>query len=197
MAGIEDRPFDVPAAVARLRTLIDRHCLGPSTACIVDAADDRDIPTSACSRATWCSSATARATHLDRRDRPHQRHRRGHLARQGPDQGTAVHLRRASAGRPPGRQPRDAWDAAEDIGLPVVVKPYDGNHGRGVFTNLTTREEVLSAYAVAVEEGSGVIVERFVLGNEHRLLVVGDRMVAAAAGERPGSRATASLPSPS
>ena len=76
--------------------------------------------------------------------------------------------------------PEDAWDAAEDIGLPVVVKPYDGNHGRGVFTNLTTREEVLSAYAVAVEEGSGVIVERFVLGNEHRLLVVGDRMVAAA-----------------
>ena len=65
----------------------------------------------------------------------------------------------------------------------MVVKPYDGNHGRGVFTNLTTREEVLSAYAVAVEEGSGVIVERFVLGNEHRLLVVGDRMVAAAAGE--------------
>ena len=43
MAGIEDRPFDVLAAVARLRTLIDRHCLGPSTA-IVDAADDRDIP---------------------------------------------------------------------------------------------------------------------------------------------------------
>ena len=81
---------------------------------------------------------------------------------------------------PEGRRstaPEDAWDAAEDIGLPVVVKPYDGNHGRGVFTNLTTREEVLSAYAVAVEEGSGVIVERFVLGNEHRLLVVGDRMV--------------------
>jgi cyanophycin synthetase len=44
MAAIEDRPFDVPAAVSKLRGLIDRHCLGPSTACIVDAADDRDIP---------------------------------------------------------------------------------------------------------------------------------------------------------
>jgi cyanophycin synthetase len=41
----------------------------------------------------------------------------------------------------------DAWDAAEDIGLPVVVKPVDGNHARGVFTNLMTREEVESAYA--------------------------------------------------
>lgn len=44
MAAIEDRPFDVDAAVARLRRLVDKHCLGPSTACIVDAADDRDIP---------------------------------------------------------------------------------------------------------------------------------------------------------
>jgi cyanophycin synthetase len=44
MAAIEDRPFDVPAAVDNLRRLVDEHCLGPSTACIVDAADDRDIP---------------------------------------------------------------------------------------------------------------------------------------------------------
>lgn len=44
MAAIEDRPFNVPAAVARLRALVDSLCLGPSTACIVDAADDRDIP---------------------------------------------------------------------------------------------------------------------------------------------------------
>ncbi|MFX8032099.1 hypothetical protein ABTK54_20150, partial [Acinetobacter baumannii] len=57
------------------------------------------------------------------------------------------------------------------------------NHGRGVFTNLMTREEVETAYAVAIEEGNGVIVERFVSGNEHRLLVVGGRVAAAAMGE--------------
>ncbi len=79
--------------------------------------------------------------------------------------------------------PADAWDAAEDIGVPVVVKPYDGNHGRGVFTNLMTREEVETAYGVAIDEGNGVIVERFIPGNEHRLLVVGGRLVAAAMGE--------------
>ncbi|MDR3396899.1 MAG: cyanophycin synthetase, partial [Pandoraea sp.] len=77
----------------------------------------------------------------------------------------------------------DAWEAAEDIGLPVVVKPYDGNHGRGVFINLTTRDEVTTAFDVALEEGNGVIVERFVTGLEHRLLVVGGRVVAAAMGE--------------
>src|SRR5690606_22537133 len=77
----------------------------------------------------------------------------------------------------------EAWEVATDIGLPVVVKPSDGNHGRGVFTNLATREEIETAYAVAVDEGSSVVVERFIPGDEHRLLVVGGRMVAAARGD--------------
>ena len=185
MAGIEDRPFDVLAAVARLRTLIDRHCLGPSTACIVDAADDRDIPYirlfegnlvqfgyGSRQRRIWTAETDRTSAIAEGISRDKDL--------------TKELLSTCGVPVPEGRlvdSPEDAWDAAEDIGLPVVVKPYDGNHGRGVFTNLTTREEVLSAYAVAVEEGSGVIVERFVLGNEHRLLVVGDRMVAAAAGE--------------
>src|SRR5690606_19309002 len=77
----------------------------------------------------------------------------------------------------------DAWEAAREIGLPVAVKPCDGNHGRGVFVNVVSREEVEKAFSVAEEEGSGVIVERFIPGNEHRLLVVGGRMVAAARGD--------------
>ena len=44
MAAIEDRPFDVDRAVESLRDMAQDLCLGPSTACIVDAADDRDIP---------------------------------------------------------------------------------------------------------------------------------------------------------
>ena len=76
----------------------------------------------------------------------------------------------------------DAWEAAEEIGVPVVVKPCDGNHGRGVFTNLRTRAEIATAYDIAADEGSGVIVERFISGNEHRLLVVGGKLVAAARG---------------
>jgi cyanophycin synthetase len=53
---------------------------------------------------------------------------------------------------------QDAWEAAQDLGLPVVVKPVDGNHGRGVFINLETQQEIEAAYAVAVDEGSGVLV---------------------------------------
>ena len=71
----------------------------------------------------------------------------------------------------------------KDIGLPVCVKPTDGNHGRGVFIDLKTREEVEKAYAIAVDEGSGVLVERSIRGTEHRLLVVGGKLVAANRGD--------------
>lgn len=185
MAAIEDRPFDVDATVARLRRLVDRHCLGPSTACIVDAADDRDIPYirlfegnlvqfgyGARQRRIWTAETDRTSAIAEGISRDKDL--------------TKELLSTCGVPVPEGRlvdSEDDAWSAAEDIGLPVVVKPYDGNHGRGVFTNLTTREDVVSAYRVAVDEGSGVIVERFVLGNEHRLLVVGNRMVAAAAGE--------------
>jgi cyanophycin synthetase len=79
--------------------------------------------------------------------------------------------------------PADAWDAAEDVGLPVAVKPTDANHARGVSLELTSREQVEAAYHVALEEGSEVMVERYIPGVEHRLLVVGSKLVAATRGE--------------
>jgi len=76
-----------------------------------------------------------------------------------------------------------AWDAAEDIGLPVVVKPTDGNHGRGVSLDLKSKEDVEAAFKLAEQHGSEVLVERHVRGDEHRILVVGGKVVAAARGE--------------
>ncbi|GAB3628700.1 Cyanophycin synthetase [Pandoraea terrae] len=185
MAAIENRSYDVGAAVEHLRDLIDKHCLGPSTACIVDAADDRGIPHirlsdgnlvqlgyGARARRIWTAETdrTSAIAESISRDKD--------LTKQL--------LESCGVPVPEGRlvdSADDAWEAAEDIGVPVVVKPYDGNHGRGVFINLTTRDEIVTAYEVAIEEGSGVIVERFVPGLEHRLLVVGGRVVAAAMGE--------------
>lgn len=185
MAAMEDRPFDVPGTIERLRRMVDRHCLGPSTACIVDAADDRDIPYirlfegnlvqmgyGARQRRIWTAETDRTSAIAEGISRDKDLTKRL--------------LAECGVPVPEGRlvqSQEEAWDAAQDIGLPVVIKPYDGNHGRGVFTNLNSYEEVKAAYAVAEEEGSGVLVERFVSGNEHRLLVVGDRMVAAARGE--------------
>ena len=78
----------------------------------------------------------------------------------------------------------DAWAASQEIGFPVVVKPCSANHQRGISIELTTKEEIMHAYDFAVEAGEteDILVEQFALGQHHRLLVVGNRLVAAAKG---------------
>ena len=78
------------------------------------------------------------------------------------------------------RTQRDAVRAAERIGYPVVLKPLAGNHGRGVSINLRTAEEVETGFVKASEHGKTVIVESYIDGFDHRLLVVNGQLVAAA-----------------
>ena len=73
----------------------------------------------------------------------------------------------------------DAWVAAEELGLPVVVKPRFGNQGRGVAANLSTREQIIAAYDAARQESSFVMVENYLPGRDYRLLVVGGKLTAA------------------
>ncbi len=74
----------------------------------------------------------------------------------------------------------DAWAAALEVGLPVVIKPCDADHGDGITLNLNTREQLDAAYAVAVEVSPNIMVERYAPGAHHRMLVAGDRVIAAA-----------------
>src|SRR5262249_37794129 len=74
----------------------------------------------------------------------------------------------------------EAWEAAGEIGEPVVLKPRYVDQGRAVATNLSTCEQVREAYAQVRELSGEVIVERYVPGAEYRLLVVGNRVVSAA-----------------
>jgi cyanophycin synthetase len=185
MAAIEDRPFDVKALIDELIELSERHCLGPSTAAIVQAADDRRIPMirlndgnlvqlgyGSRQRRIWTAetdrtSAIAEGISTDK-----------DLTKQL--------LSSCGVPVPEGRlasDAADAWAAAQEVGLPVVVKPIDGNHGRGVCLDLSTQEQIEAAFAIAQREGSAVLVERYVRGNEHRLLVVGGRLAAAARGQ--------------
>jgi cyanophycin synthetase len=78
------------------------------------------------------------------------------------------------------RRAQDAVRAAESIGFPVVLKPLAGNHGRGVSINLKTAEEIEVAFEKALEHGRNVIVESYLEGYDHRLLVVNGKLVAAA-----------------
>ena len=91
-----------------------------------------------------------------------------------------------------------AWEAAQELGGPVVVKPRDGSQSRGVAVNIETRERVIQAFEVAEEISSEVIVERYIPGHDFRLLVVGGNLVAASRRDPPlESPATAATPSAS
>lgn len=185
LAAMDDRQFDVAAAIEELSELAESRLLGPSTYSIVDAADDRGIPSTrlnagnlvqlgygAAQRRIWTAETdeTSAIAETISRDKSLTKQLLSSCGIPIPE---GYDVESAAA----------AWEAAEDIGVPVVVKPCSGNHGRAVFTNLTTRAEVEAAYQVALEEESGVIVERFVPGQEHRLLVIGGKLVAAARGE--------------
>lgn len=186
LAAMEDKPFDVPGAIAELAEMVENLCLGPSTQCIVTAATKRKIPHirllengnlvqlgyGAAQRRIWtaetdCTSAIAEgiASEKDMTKRL-----LGYCGVPTPE-GQVV------------ESPSEAWEAAQDIGVPVVVKPSDGNRGRGVSTDLSTQAEIEAAYKIAAEEGSEVIVEKFIKGVEHRLLVIGGKLIAAARGE--------------
>jgi cyanophycin synthetase len=84
----------------------------------------------------------------------------------------------------PAQNLEDAWQIALSIGLPIVVKPQDGNQGKGVTVNIVERELFNQAYETAARYGE-VLVEKFLPGSDYRLLVVGNKLVAAARREPP------------
>lgn len=185
MAAIEDRPFNVPATITRLRDIADSYCLGPSTTAIVNAATDRKIPSMRLNEGNLVQLGYGARQHRIWTAETDQTCAIAESIASDKDLTKSL-LQACGVPVPEGRivsSPEDAWEAAEDIGLPVVVKPSDANHGRGVSTELMTQREVETAYAFALGEGSEVIVERFIRGNEHRMLVVAGRLVAAARGE--------------
>jgi cyanophycin synthetase len=187
MAAINDTPFDLQGKVAELTELVDRYCLGPSTGHIVDAATDRRIPSIRLTEGNLVQLGHGSA---QRRIWTAETDRTSAIGESIASDKDLTKTLLASCGVPVPegsvvRSAEAAWEEAQDIGLPVAVKPVDGNHGRGVSLNLMSEADVHAAYAIASEEGdsSAVLVERFIPGNEHRLLVVGSKVVAAAKGE--------------
>ncbi|MFO1452845.1 MAG: cyanophycin synthetase [Lysobacterales bacterium] len=181
MAAINDTPFDLDERLQPLRELADRRLLGPSTAAIVDAATDRGIPHLGLTEGNLVQLGYGnRQRRIWTAETEHTSAIAESISRD--KDLTKTLLASCGVPVPEGRVVKsadDAWEAAEDIGLPVVVKPTDANHGRGVFADLKTRAEIEVAYAGALEEGSEVIVERFIQGVEHRMLVIGGKLVAA------------------
>jgi cyanophycin synthetase len=185
-AALDDGNFDLDAAIAMLRSLDEDERLGPSTGAIVDAAVARGIPYRRLTKGSmvqfgWGSrQRRIQAAELDSTSAVAE------SIAQDKDL-TKKLLRAAGVPVPVGRPVTtadDAWAAALEIGLPVAVKPQDGNQGKGVTVNVSTREHLDIAHRAAAEYGE-VMVEKFLPGSDFRLLVVGDRMVAASRRDPP------------
>ncbi|MDQ7969314.1 MAG: cyanophycin synthetase [Oxalicibacterium faecigallinarum] len=181
-SALDDTLFNLATALASLRELDEDVRLGPSTGSIVDAAVARGIPFRRLTEGSmvqfgWGSkqlriqaaetgftSAISEAIAQDK-------------------EMTKTLLAAAGVPVPDGRSVStadDAWAAAQEIGAPVVIKPRDGNQGKGVAVNMKTEEEVRIAFAEAFEICEDVVIERYLPGQDYRLLVVGKQLVAAA-----------------
>ena len=179
---LNDAPFDLAAALSELEALYEDVRLGPSTGSIVDAAVQRNIPYRRMTEGSmvqfgWGSkqkriqaaetsdtSAIAEAIAQDK-------------------ELTKKLLAAAGVSVPIGEvvtNADDAWRAAQKIGGAIVLKPKDGNQGKGVVANIQTEQEVRAGFEVTQAFGRKTIVERYLPGADYRLLVVGNRLSAAA-----------------
>ena len=185
-AAAAGEPFDVAAVLAELHELDEDERLGPSTGAIVDAALQRGIPIKRLTRGSlvqfgWGSK--------QRRIQAAEVDGTSAIAESIAQDKDLTKKLLHSAGVPvplgrPVTDLEDAWAAAQDIGLPVVVKPQDGNQGKGVTVGIVDRAHFDIAYTEAARYGA-VMVERYLPGHDFRLLVVGNQLVAAARRDPP------------
>ncbi|KAF0676642.1 cyanophycin synthetase [Profundibacterium mesophilum] len=183
----DSEDIDLGPYIDHLKEVRDAHALGPSTGAIVDAAKARNIPYYNLTRGTsytqlghgvkqrrfqaTVTDASGIIGHSIADDKDWTKQILGEAGVQVPQGQTCYSF-------------EEAQEAAAWIGWPVVTKPLSGNHGRGVTTDIRSEEDLRSGYDAAVQrlrEGSdGVIVESYIKGEDHRILVIGGKLVAAA-----------------
>ncbi|HYJ60789.1 MAG TPA: cyanophycin synthetase [Actinomycetota bacterium] len=179
-----DPAFDFAAELERLILLAERRQFGPSTQAILDEAMSRDIPWMRLNEHSLVQLGQGR---YQQRIRATMTSRTSALAVDIAGDKKMTNQLLASAGLPVPRSElvRDADAAvlaARRIGFPVVTKPLDGNHGRGVSLDLHTERAVRTGFRRAQDQArrGQVLVESYVTGNDYRMLVIGGHMVAIA-----------------
>lgn len=174
--------YDLEPDIQRMREIREDTRLGPSTGCIVEEAAKRGIPYIRLNkqslvqlgyginqkriRATIASTTSNIAVDIA-----------------GNKEETKMLLEAAHIPVPGGtviRAEEDLDNAIERIGYPLVIKPIDGNHGKGNTTNINNRQQAQRAYEAAREYSRAVIVEKFITGYDYRCLVINNKFICAA-----------------
>ena len=180
--GDADGKFDFPAELAELIAYAQQRQLGPSTGSLVRAAEERNIPWMRLNDYSLVqfghgkyqkriqATVTSETRHIAVSIASDKEETNKILG----DLGLPVPRQRAV------RSADQAVRAAERLGYPVVVKPLDANHGRGVSLDLRDETSVRLAFEKAREHARTVVVENFITGFDHRMLVIGGQLIAVA-----------------
>jgi cyanophycin synthetase len=176
--------FDFAHELEHLIRVAERQAFGPSTRALIDEAVSRDIPFIRLDRHSLVQFG--HGVH-QQRIRATMTSRTSAIAVDVASDKSLTNRLLDSAGLPvPREEVVDSADAAvaaaRRLGFPCVVKPLDGNHGRGVHLDLRSDDDVRAAYPGALSESRAgdVIVETYVAGNDYRCLVIGGRVAAIA-----------------
>lgn len=181
-ALVDGKDYDLSEDIQNLREIREEYRLGPSTGSIVEEAIGRGIPYIRLNRhslvqlgygvnqkrvqATVASTTSSIAVEIacDKEE-------------------TKNLLEKAEIPVPKGMigyDEDDLRDAIKKIGYPIVTKPVNGNHGKGATTNLRNWEDAVKGLAAAKKYGRAVIIEKYIVGYDHRILVINYKFVAAA-----------------
>ncbi|HMK02575.1 MAG TPA: cyanophycin synthetase, partial [Ferruginibacter sp.] len=178
----DDEEYDLADDIMKLREIREETRMGPSTACIVDEAAKRGIPYIRLNKHSLVQLGYG----------VHQKRIRATIASTTGNiavdiacdkEETKNLLGDAQIPVPGGdvvRTEQGLQDAIDRIGYPCVIKPIDGNHGKGNTTNITTWEMALKAFEAAKVYGRSVIVEKYITGFDFRILVINYKFICAA-----------------
>ena len=189
-AAIDQKPFHLEKALQELIVLDEDLRLGPSTGSIVQAAVERGIPYRRLTQGSMVQFGWgSKQKRIQAAETSHTSAIAEAIAQD--KELTKDLLYAAGVSVPMGKVVDNADDAVQvaqelsRLGHTVVIKPKDGNQGKGVAVNIQSKSQVRAAFEGALQYGSKIIVERYMPGQDFRLLVVGDRMIAAARRDPP------------
>ena len=183
-ALIRGEDYDLSDDIQRMRELREDDRLGPSTGSIVEEAESRGIPWIRLNKYSLCQLGYGANQKRIQATVTSETSSIGvELACDKED--TKYLLEQAEIEVPRGdiiRRERSLEDACRYVGYPLVIKPVDGNHGRGITVDIQNYEDALEAYnnAKASSRSGAIIVEKFIKGEDYRLLVINNKLVAAA-----------------
>ncbi|MBK9108538.1 MAG: cyanophycin synthetase [Saprospiraceae bacterium] len=181
-AIIDNEPYNLAADIQEMRELRETGRLGPSTSGIIDEAVARGIPWIRLNKYSLCqlgygfnqtriqATVTSKTSSIG-------------VDIAGDKEDTKFLLSQAEIPVPKGEIVRTEAGLKETIDYlkyPLAIKPINGNHGRGVTTNITNWEQALDAFNLAKRISNSVIIEQFIIGEDYRLLVINHKLVAAA-----------------